>query len=608
MNLESKIESAKKVLDENLKSIEDENKKYTLKVKSEYQRKLKSIVEIDGVKYTVEKAYLKALEERKSLIISLTNEQNSKKQMIILDELKKINEIIDAYDEFTLREGNISKLSNEYKENNKFKKASYVASCIDQIISYIDEEINKIKEELKSQKKISEINNKEELDKIYALSSNIINFSNLKSSLKGLLKYNGTNISSSKDIKKLTNNLDTYGCKIVNTLYNLIFYHNLNMNMVNVVIYDDLKDEKDITEDEITPVEAEPVKVKPENVIVKPVEVEPIKAKPENVIVKPVEVEPIKAEPEDIIVKPVEVEPVEGKQKTDLNEDNFKDLIYKLKTAKTISSDDIYKLYNGYNSLSKELSDYYEEDYNKVVGLYNSQQQNKYQNRLDKNDFKKYSFTEKVTEFFGKPYQLIVTMKKSKLKRLAKKLDQEDITSEEKLDVRDEIEKINNEISASDVISSVKLFNAKNKLSDMKLKLYKGEQLDYSKVTNTISKVLGKGLSKKKDDLDILNNKSRAITVMDQYVELVASGSFSKEDIDAAYAYLEKIGSLLTNSEYNGYLEELNLIYYYRSLNKIPYHLNQIGNKTEVDDLIKYYDSEEYSKLLNKNASYIKGK
>lgn len=578
MNLESKIESAKKVLDENLKSIEDENKKYTLKVKSEYQRKLKSIVEIDGVKYTVEKAYLKALEERKSLIISLTNEQNSKKQMIILDELKKINEIIDAYDEFTLREGNINKLSNEYKENNKFKKASYVASCIDQIISYIDEEINKIKEELKSQKKISEINSREELDKIYALSSNIINFSNLKSSLKGLLKYNGTNISSSKDIKKLTNNLDSYGCKIVNTLYNLIFNHNLNMNIINDVICDDIKEDKKSTNNEITSDE-----VKLDNIIVNSEDANLEEVKPEKI--KPID---------DVV------------SKTD--EDDFKELIYKLKTTKTISSDDIYKLYNSYNSLSKELSDYYEEDYNRVVRLYNSQQQNKYQNRLDKNDFKKYSFSEKVTEFFGKPYQLIVTMKKSKLKRLAKKLDQEDITSEEKLDVRDEIEKINNEISASDVISSVKLFNAKNKLSDMKLKLYKGEQLDYSKVTNTISKVLGKGLSKKKDDLDILNNKSRAITVMDQYVELVASGSFSKEDIDAAYDYLEKIGSLLTNSEYNGYLEELNLIYYYRSLNKIPYHLNQIGNKTEVDDLIKYYDSEEYSKLLNKNASYIKGK
>lgn len=578
MNLESKIESAKKVLDENLKSIEDENKKYTLKVKSEYQRKLKSIVEIDGVKYTVEKAYLKALEERKSLIISLTNEQNSKKQMIILDELKKINEIIDAYDEFTLREGNINKLSNEYKENNKFKKASYVASCIDQIISYIDEEINKIKEELKSQKKISEINSREELDKIYALSSNIINFSNLKSSLKGLLKYNGTNISSSKDIKRLTNNLDSYGCKIVNTLYNLIFNHNLNMNIINDVVYDAIKEDKKSTNNEITSDE-----VKLDDIIVNSEDANLEEVKPEKI--KPID---------DVV------------SKTD--EDDFKELIYKLKTTKTISSDDIYKLYNSYNSLSKELSDYYEEDYNRVVRLYNSQQQNKYQNRLDKNDFKKYSFSEKVTEFFGKPYQLIVTMKKSKLKRLAKKLDQEDITSEEKLDVRDEIEKINNEISASDVISSVKLFNAKNKLSDMKLKLYKGEQLDYSKVTNTISKVLGKGLSKKKDDLDILNNKSRAITVMDQYVELVASGSFSKEDIDAAYDYLEKIGSLLTNSEYNGYLEELNLIYYYRSLNKIPYHLNQIGNKTEVDDLIKYYDSEEYSKLLNKNASYIKGK
>lgn len=485
MNLESKIESAKKVLDENLKSIEDENKKYTLKVKSEYQRKLKSIVEIDGVKYTVEKAYLKALEERKSLIISLTNEQNSKKQMIILDELKKINEIIDAYDEFTLREGNINKLSNEYKENNKFKKASYVASCIDQIISYIDEEINKIKEELKSQKKISEINSREELDKIYALSSNIINFSNLKSSLKGLLKYNGTNISSSKDIKKLTNNLDSYGCKIVNTLYNLIFNHNLNMNIINDVVYDAIKEDKKSTNNEITSDE-----VKLDDIIVNSEDANLEEVKPEKI--KPID---------DVV------------SKTD--EDDFKELIYKLKTTKTISSDDIYKLYNSYNSLSKELSDYYEEDYNRVVRLYNSQQQNKYQNRLDKNDFKKYSFSEKVTEFFGKPYQLIVTMKKSKLKRLAKKLDQEDITSEEKLDVRDEIEKINNEISASDVISSVKLFNAKNKLSDMKLKLYKGEQLDYSKVTNTISKVLGKGLSKKKDDLDILNNKSRAITVMD---------------------------------------------------------------------------------------------
>ena len=578
MNLESKIESAKKVLNENLKSVDDENNKYTLKVKSEYQKKLKSIVVIDGVKYTVEEAYLKALEERANLITSLNKEQNSKKQMVILDELKNINEVINAYDDFTLREGNINKLSNEYKENNKFKKASYVASCIDQIISYIDEEINKIKEELKNQKKISEINSKEELDKIYALSSNIINFSNLKSSLKELLKYNGTNISSSKDIRKLTNNLDSYGCKIVNTLYNLIFNHNLNMNIINDVVYDDIKEDKKSTNNEITSDE-----VKLDDIIVNPKEANLEEVKPEK-------------------VKPIE----EVVSKTD--EDDFKELIYKLKTTKTISSDDIYKLYNSYNSLSKELSDYYEEDYNRVVGLYNSQQQNKYQNRLDKNDFKKYSFSEKVTEFFGKPYQLIVTMKKSKLKRLAKKLDQEDITSEEKLDVRDEIEKINNEISASDVISSVKLFNAKNKLSDMKLKLYKGEQLDYSKVTNTISKVLGKGLSKKKDDLDILNNKSRAITVMDQYVELVASGSFSKEDIDAAYDYLEKIGSLLTNSEYNGYLEQLNLIYYYRNLNKMPYHLNQIGNKTEVDDIIKYYDSEEYSQSLNKNASYIKGK
>lgn len=581
MNLESKIESAKKVLDENLKSIDDENNNYFLKVKNEYQEKLNSIVTIDGVKYTIKEAYLKALKERKDLINSLNNEQNSKKQMIILDELKYINEVIDTYEEFTLREDNINKLFNEYKENNKFKKASYVASYIDQITSYIEKEISKVKEELKNQRNISEINNKEELDKIYSLSSSIINFTNLKSSLKQLLKYNGVNVSSSEDIELLANNLDSYGSKVVNTLYNLIFNHNLNMNIINDVVYDDLKDEKKLSDDVI---------------------VIPEKTKSEDIIIMPEE-----TKSEDIIIEPVEVKPVE-EISIKTNEDNFKDLIYKLKNDEIINSDDMYKLCDSYNHLSEDVSNYYEEDYNAVVKLYNSQQQNNYQKHLDKNDFKKYSFAEKVTEFLGKPYQLIISIKKGKLKRLKKKLNQEDISLDKKLDVRDKIEEINDEISASDVISSVKLFNARNKLSDMKLKLYNGEQLDYSKVTNTISKELSKGLSKKKNDLDILSNKSRAITIMDQYIELVASGSFETDEVNEAYDYLEKIGSLLTNSEFNGYLEELNIIYGYRSLNKIPYHLNQIDNKTEVDDIIKYYDSDEYSKSINKNVSYIKGK
>ena len=163
MNLESKIECIKKVLEKQLKSIDNENDNYSLKVKKDYQKKLDSIVTIDGVDYTVEEAYKKALNDRKYLIASLNDEQNSSKQMIILDKLKLINEVIGAYEKFALEQSDINKLSNEYKENSKFKKASYVASCIDQIISYIDEEINKIKEELKSQREISEINNKEEL-------------------------------------------------------------------------------------------------------------------------------------------------------------------------------------------------------------------------------------------------------------------------------------------------------------------------------------------------------------------------------------------------------------------------------------------------------------
>lgn len=577
MNLESKIECIKKVLEKQLKSIDNENDNYSLKVKKDYQKKLDSIVTIDGVDYTVEEAYKKALNDRKYLIASLNDEQNSSKQMIILDKLKLINEVIGAYEKFTLEQSDINKISNEYKENSKFKKASYVASCIDQIISYIDEEINKIKEELKSQRKISEINNKEELDKIYSLSSNIINFSNLKSSLKGLLKYDGTSINSSKDIKKLTNNLDSYGCKIVNTLYNLIFYHNLNMNIINDVVYDDIKEDKKSTNNVITSDE-----VKSDDIIVNPEDANLEEVKPEK-------------------IKPID----EVVSKTD--DDNFKDLIYKLKTEKTISSDDIYKLYNSYNNLSKEASSKYKEDYDRIIILYNNQKQEDYQKHLEKNDIKKYTFAEKVTEFLGKPYQLVVSVKKNILKKLKKKIEK--APNEKRLfELQRKAEKLKRDISSSDVVSSVKLFKARNDLADMKLKLYKGEQLDYSRVTKAISKELNKGLSKKKDDLDILNDKSRAITVMDQYLELVASGSFDIDEVNEAYDYLEKIGPLLTDSEFNGYLEELNIIYDYRNLNKIPYHINQIGNKTEVDDIIRYYDSDEYSKLLNKDVSYIKGK
>ena len=577
MNLESKIECIKKVLEKQLKSIDNENDNYSLKVKKDYQKKLDSIVTIDGVDYTVEEAYKKALNDRKYLIASLNDEQNSSKQMIILDKLKLINEVIGAYEKFALEQSDINKLSNEYKENSKFKKSSYVASCIDQIISYIDEEINKIKEELKSQRKISEINNKEELDKIYSLSSNIINFSNLKSSLKGLLKYDGTSINSSKDIKKLTNNLDSYGCKIVNTLYNLIFNHNLNMNIINDVVYDDIKEDKKSTNNVVTSDE-----VKSDDIIVNPEDANLEEVKPEK-------------------IKPID----EVVSKTD--DDNFKDLIYKLKTEKTISSDDIYKLYNSYNNLSKEASSKYKEDYDRIIILYNNQKQEDYQKHLEKNDIKKYTFAEKVTEFLGKPYQLVVSVKKNILKKLKKKIEK--APNEKRLfELQRKAEKLKRDISSSDVVSSVKLFKARNDLADMKLKLYKGEQLDYSRVTKAISKELNKGLSKKKDDLDILNDKSRAITVMDQYLELVASGSFDIDEVNEAYDYLEKIGPLLTDSEFNGYLEELNIIYDYRNLNKIPYHINQIGNKTEVDDIIRYYDSDEYSKLLNKDVSYIKGK
>ena len=264
------------------------------------------------------------------------------------------------------------------------------------------------------------------------------------------------------------------------------------------------------------------------------------------------------------------------------------------------------------------------DDYDRIVTIYNNQVQNEYQESLDEEEFKKYSLQEKFVELFGSVVNFISGTKvvknfnKKRLERLNKKLAEAE-TDEEKEKYENKIKKTNKSISDNDVVSGVKLFIARNKLAKKKFKLYKGnvkdsdfvttednERVYENKATNNISKSLSKGLSRKLKDESIFEDRNRVITILDQYLELIASGTYDKEYVDEFIEVLRKVAAkkAITENEFHGYLEELKIICNYRAYNEyIPYHLDT----DEVDDVIKFYDSDEY-KTAKTKPRYIKRK
>lgn len=318
-----------------------------------------------------------------------------------------------------------------------------------------------------------------------------------------------------------------------------------------------------------------------------------------------------------------------SKELLERNGIKFDKLLENLKTNiaddKDLKEEDITELADRYQYLPSDYIEKIKDDYNRVITVYNNQVQDEYQGSLNKEDFKKHSFFDKFREFMGSIVTFVAGTKiaskvnKGRLKLLNKWKDK---TKSEKRKVWYEkrIEKVNKSISDNDVVSGVRLFVARNKLAKKKLKLYKGDvkendfvvnednkKIYENRATNRISKSLTKGLNRRLKDEEIFKDKKRVITILDQYLELVASGTYDEEYINQAYDYLEKVKNILSDSEYNGYLEELNIILDYRlSNNGIPYHINTEGAH-EVDDVIRFYDSEDY-KNATKESRYIKRK
>lgn len=297
------------------------------------------------------------------------------------------------------------------------------------------------------------------------------------------------------------------------------------------------------------------------------------------------------------------------------NNDKFISLLEELHEVisedKDLREDLVKELVDRCAYVDNKTREKYEEKYRVVITYYNNNVQDDYQKSLTKNDFKNYGFLTKFTELFGwmvrpitktKAYKKLLSVFK---KKRDEAMDAKDVEKQDKYAKR--VEKMENRISDGDVVSGVRLFMARNKLSKLKLKLYRGKNVDFSKPTETISVRLDNGINNVLKDKTISKDKSRVITILDQYMDLLASGANVKKFYDEAYEYLSSVRDVLSDSEFLAYYNEFQMIENYRNVNNnMPYHLDDKNYGSEIDEMVEYYDNT-YDENLG-YFDYVKSK
>lgn len=282
------------------------------------------------------------------------------------------------------------------------------------------------------------------------------------------------------------------------------------------------------------------------------------------------------------------------------------------------------EFFDRYNYLDNTSLNEVKEDYDTIIKIYNNRRQSEYQKTLKKEDIKKYTIADIFREMtggiinFASSTKLIKRIARKRLKALQKKyIKAEEFEKEE---LKENMEKVNKFISESDIVNGLRLFVARNRLSKSKIKLYKegisnkgfkqdpedeDKILYQTRATNNISKLLKSGLTKKIKDETIEENKSRIFAILDQYLELISSGTYDKDNVTIAYDYLNSIKDNISLSEYFGYLDEIRMIDEFRASNNgMPYHLNNNEDFNEVDEVISYYDKDDYDRI----SRYVKRK
>lgn len=241
---------------------------------------------------------------------------------------------------------------------------------------------------------------------------------------------------------------------------------------------------------------------------------------------------------------------------------------------------------------------------NTIIMYYNREGQYLYQQELYSNDNQeKYSFFTKFSEFVAGGLFNKITSSKLYKKFFDRKLKKAKEKNNDK-----KIEKYSKKISDIGIINGVRLFINRNKIANLKPKLYKENILasdkdknKYDKSIQYISDKMTSKLDEYSTDSKKTNNKGVVTNIILQYIDTIAlSNDYENIANNAEQFIIDSFNNgIISDAEYRAYIQEIeNIISYRGSFDDNPYEVNE----DEISDMIIYCDSSP----LSENVKYLK--
>lgn len=262
-----------------------------------------------------------------------------------------------------------------------------------------------------------------------------------------------------------------------------------------------------------------------------------------------------------------------------------------------ISESEMIRLRALYQNITKECKDENVSDVYSLIDYYNKliQEKKKLDYQYDKKN--NYNLMQYVVEVLGKPCEILLNSK------LVRKLNKKRLQKAEAKGKTKKVEKINRILLSKDEVSGVRLFKSRNAINKLKPALYNGTDLPKKaekKLSNAqigIDSSLNNGLERKLKDTEIKDDDGRITNILDQYVELLSVTDVPDNAYENAVNVLNTFKSDLRPEVYLAYATQIDRIYKYRNGDSSVIYET---DKNEINNVVKYYDSEEYKKLVNK--------
>lgn len=271
-----------------------------------------------------------------------------------------------------------------------------------------------------------------------------------------------------------------------------------------------------------------------------------------------------------------------------------------------------------------EFNEVEEVVFKSLVMSYNIYIENEYKKTIGEENLETYSKNDILNELVRAPKKMIYSTKLAEI--IGKKIigsyedKLEDIDNSLEEDrIEDLIGGIDEELKEKYYINGVFLFLAKNKLANIKLKLYNNDNTfetekhcdEYNKTVDYITKKITKKLNKLTKTEDGKNDPDCISLLLEQYLSVISIGDYENVYNDLM-DYLNEVSTVISEPVYMAYKTAADMIVEYRKANKYtPYEMKYVNIEygefyNEIDDMVKFFDKDAKEFNNIENAIYLK--